>query len=258
MQPTSRWLISRPHPFCQPRLRLYCFAYAGGSAAVFQPWQALLPPDVEVCAIQLPGRGIRFSETPCTSMPALLDQLSAAMAGQPPLPCVFFGHSLGGLIAFELARHRMARALPLPLRVIVSGAEAPRHRAPPKNLHAMPDAQLIAALREYKGTPEEVLDNRELMALLAPSIRADFALVEQYVYQDGKPLSMPLTVFAGKRDDHIVPENVQYWQKETSAAFRVQWFEGDHFFINSEREAVLACVKAELEDLAELAEMAEL
>ena len=244
---STSWLVSRPAP--TRRLRVYCFAYAGGSAASFLPWQNMLPPEIEICAIQLPGRGVRFSEPPYVTMAPLIEKLATLIPAQDRLPFVFFGHSLGGLIAFELARYSLRHGLPLPRRLIVSGAEAPQHRPPPKGIHKLDGDALIAALREYNGTPPELLEHRELMALISPTLRADFALVENYQYQPGAPLDMPLTVFAGKQDSHIEPQQVECWAKESTGAFKVRWFEGDHFFLNSETDAVLAALQDEVASL---------
>jgi medium-chain acyl-[acyl-carrier-protein] hydrolase len=110
----------------------------------------------------------------------------------------------------------------------------------------MPDDELIAALREFNGSPPEVLAHRELMRMLLPSLRADFSLAETYEYRISPPLTVPITVFAGKQDPHVAPHDVIEWRKETTAPCRLQWFEGDHFFINPEQDLLLECIAAEL------------
>lgn len=213
---------------------------------MFKSWQAALGPHTEICAIELPGRGSRMAEAPITSLPDLLAHLAQVLAGQDETPFMFFGHSLGGLIAFELARFCARYALPMPSRLIASGTNAPQHRNPPKNLHKMPDDELIEALGKYNGTPPEVLQHRELMELVLPTIRADFALSENYEYRVSPPLHIPITVYEGRLDDHIIVQQVAQWQKETSNRCSVHWFEGDHFFINSERSLLFECLQAEL------------
>jgi medium-chain acyl-[acyl-carrier-protein] hydrolase len=228
------------------RFRLYCFCYAGGSAAVYLPWQALVDPSVEICAIQLPGRGVRLMEEPCRDLPLLVETLAQVMDAQHDLPFAFFGHSMGGLIAFELARYCERNARPVPQRLFVSGCNAPQFRNSPRALHKLPDDELIEALRDYNGTPRELLEHREFMAMVLPSIRADFELVECYGYRPQAPLNIPLTALAGKFDDHGSTEQVEGWGTETAAAFKVKWFEGDHFFINTEQREVLDFLNAEL------------
>lgn len=245
------WIVRQSGP--QRRLRLYCFSYAGGSAAAYLPWQSDLDPAIEVCAVQLPGRGARMAETPYSSLPALVAALGQVIRAGSALPFAFFGHSLGALVAFELARFCQRQALPTPEHLFVSGCEAPQYRSAPKNLHQLPHDELVASLRSYNGTPQEVLDHRELMELLLPTIRADFALVDNYRYQPGALLAMPLTVLAGRGDDHVEPGQVEQWRLETTAGCRVQWFDGDHFFINSQQRAVLSCVAADLAGLPALA-----
>ena len=238
MRPTP-WLLRKA--IDTPRLRLFCFPYAGGSATTFAHWQGALDPAIEVCAVQLPGRGARFVEPLFSSMPALIAALAAVLRGND-LPFAFFGHSLGALVAFELARHCQWHGLPTPEHLIVSGTSAPQMRNPSGNLHAMDDVSLSKKLEKYNGTPPEILENRELMSLVLPCIRADFTLAEEYIYRSGPLLDIPLTAFAGKKDPHTSPENVAGWNKETAGRYREYWFQGDHFFLVPEKDAVIECV----------------
>jgi medium-chain acyl-[acyl-carrier-protein] hydrolase len=222
------------------RFRLICFAYAGGNAATFLPWQDQLDPAIEVCAVQLPGRGARLLEPAPTAFEPLVRSLAEEIARLPPMPFALFGHSLGGLLAFEVARQCALRQLPQPRHLIVSGCNAPQCRGASRQLHRLPDDQLIEELRAYNGTPAEVLANGDLMALMLPTIRADFALVDSYRYRPGLRLNLPVTVFAGTGDTHCQPEQVSAWERETAAPCRVDWFDGDHFFIHDQQAAVLA------------------
>ena len=232
------------------RLRLYCFPYAGGSAASFPGWQAALGPHIEVCALQLPGRGSRFREPALTSMAELADLLARAIGAHDGLPYAFFGHSMGALLAFEVARRLRELGLPPPGRLFVSGAAAPAYRSAPRMLHRMNDDRLVEALRAYDGTPAEALADAELMGVLLPTIRADFAVVENFRYTRQAPLELPLTVLAGKQDTLEALSQVHGWQDETAGAFDVQWFDGGHFFIHGERAAVTSLVARTLAPLA--------
>lgn len=241
---SSSWLVSAP--VHQPRRRLFCFSYAGGSAFNFTRWQASLDPSTQVCAVQLPGRGARLAEPPIASLPALLRALAPVIAEHDDLPAAFFGHSVGALVAFELTRYMQLHGLTLPTRLFLSGCHAPQYRNAPRQLHTLPDDAFTAVLGTYKGTPPEVLQNRELMQLLLPSIRADFALAENYRYRSGPLLPMPISVFAGKQDDNKAPGQVEGWARETAKACSITWFEGGHFFVNSDRTAVLDRLRSEL------------
>lgn len=243
--------VNTPWLLCPPpggrQLRLYCFPYSGGNAVSFVPWQREIHPAIEVCAVQLPGRGARMREAPLSSFTCLIEQLAQVIDEQGVAPFAFFGHSLGSLMAFELTRYLRRHGRPLPQKLIVSGCNAPPLRKPAtRRLHELPDDELIERLRDYNGTPHEVLEHRELMRLLLPTIRADFALGADYHYADEAPLPVPLSVCCGRSDPHVGVDELQAWQKQTSAAFRLHWFEGDHFYINAERRALLDCLTAEL------------
>ncbi|MDL5365579.1 alpha/beta fold hydrolase [Xanthomonas sp. NCPPB 2654] len=233
----------------QPSMRLFCFAYAGGSAFSFMPWRSALNPAIEICAVQLPGRGARIAEPPIDSMAALLPAMAPAIAQLGALPFAFFGHSVGALIAFELARYLYLHGVVVPERLFMSGCHAPQFRSPSRQLHTLPDGAFIDELRHYNGTPAEVLESRELMALMLPTIRADFAIAENYRYRPGPLLQIPISVYAGLQEENKGHGQVEGWQKETSADLRTTWFEGGHFFINSERGAVLEQLDAELLEL---------
>ncbi len=216
--------------------RLICFAYAGGNAAMYLPWQARLGADIEICAVQLSPR--HGSGEIHGSFPALIRDIAQAIQPLLDRPYALFGHSLGALVAFELSRFIKLMHLPTPTRLIVSGCDAPMHKSDAKRVHDLPHDEFIAELRQKKGTPEAVLDAPELLALLLPAVRADFALVEAYQYRANIRLDMPLDVFAGQKDE-ISDESLAPWLAETNAASAVHWFEGGHFFINSETKTVI-------------------
>lgn len=241
---TTPWIVRRPGP--QRRLRLYCFAYAGGSAAAFESWQAAFDPAIEVCAIQLPGRGARFNEVPLTDMASVVTAVAEAILAQDRQPFALFGHSLGALLAFELTRYLKQRYLPMPVHLFVSACAAPQYRSVPRNLHLLPDDDFIAELRDYDGTPPQVLAHEELMRLVLPTVRADFLLAETYRYRASLRLNTPMTVFAGRQDARVSDEQVSGWQKEVSPGIEVQWCEGGHFFIHQGRDAVTARINAVL------------
>ena len=196
--------------------------------------------------MQLPGRETRMVEPPFDRLEPLLNGVIAAFAEEWRHPFALFGHSMGALIAFELTRELRRRGMPMPRGLILSGRCAPRYRDPARPLYALPDAGFIEQLRELGGTPEEVLASAELRELYFPILRADFAVCERFRYRTEAPLDIPLTVFGGSRDKEHPPELLDEWRRETTASFALHMFPGDHFFIRTAREAVLATLEREL------------
>lgn len=241
--PASPWIHTRPQ--ADARLRLFCLPFAGGSAGSFIPWQSKLAPKIQLCAIQLPGRGARFGEPPISDFDALIAHLGQVVADCSDLPYAFFGHSLGGLLAYELCHRCEQLGLDPPRHLFVSASSAPRRRTAGQRFELMSDQQLRAKLHDYEGTPPEVLADDELMALLLPAIRADFALLRQYRYRVRPKFSVPLSVLAGRQDHHI-SASLDDWRLETSGPFRLHWFEGGHFFLFQEQATVLDLVQKEL------------
>lgn len=220
-------------------MTLVCFPYAGGSAASFHGWQDALQPDVDVRCIQLPGRGTRWHETPMTNLRQLACTLAASLSvALQDKPVCFLGHSMGGLMAFEVCRALAADNRPLPAHLFISGCAMPLHREPIPPYHELPDAALIAVLRNYRGTPEAILRNPEMMELLLPAIRADFQMVSEYRLHDRPVLPIPLTVLYGQADP-VRPEAISSWSEVTSRQFDSIGFAGGHFFIDTARTAVL-------------------
>ncbi|MEO1592802.1 MAG: alpha/beta fold hydrolase [Cyanobacteria bacterium J06632_22] len=201
----SGWIVS-PYPRSRPQLRLFCFAYAGGSAWIFRTWAEQLPEAVEVCAIELPGRGKRMLEPAFTDLTALLRALGPELLPYTDIPFACFGHSLGALVAFELGRWLRRTVQLTPAHLWVSAARAPHLKADRPTLHTLPEPEFIAELKRYNGTPDAVLHNAELMALMLPTLRADFTVLETYRHQPNTPLTCPLTGFWGEQEE-VVPYN---------------------------------------------------
>lgn len=172
-----------------PRVRLICWPFAGGSAASFAAWPAALHPSVEVRALQLPGRGVRMAETPLQRVDAARPQVLAALAHFSDLPLVFFGHSLGALLAYDAVYHGSGLWRSQLRQLILSAKPAP-HIQPRMRRQDLPDAALLDELEQFGGTPPELLAHREFMAMILPMLRADFAMVENYA-QDCSPLPAP-------------------------------------------------------------------
>lgn len=243
----AKWIVC-PAPDDGARLRLFCFAYAGGGASVFYPWKGMLPPGVELCALQMPGREVRLAERPIVEWPALVAQLEEALEPWINRPFAFFGHSLGAVIAFEVARALRHRGRPEPLHLFLSGRSAPQLPPDRQPVHALPDPEFIAEVGRLNGTPEEVLRNAELMELLIPVLRADFCLSESYRYCDEPALSAPISAYGGWKDEDTPSEKVAAWREQTLGPFRQTMFSGGHFFLNENRRELLAELSDELHE----------
>lgn len=209
---------------------------------MFRPWPALLPKDVEVCPIQLPGHDSRWREPLLTDCLTIVDELAGVLKPYLDKPFAFFGHSMGGLIGFELARELSRRGRKTPKHLFISGRMSPRILFPRTIRSDMPEDEFIAALRQLNGTPSEVLDHPELMELVGPILRADIAVCESFRYQEDQPLECPITVFGGLADPEITREHLEPWREETTSHFNLKMIAGDHFFINSSRKVVVQAI----------------
>jgi len=232
-----------PRPFA--RLRLFCLHYAGGGASVYRTWSTFMPADIEVCAIQLPGRENRLNEAPLARMTSIIEVLTDHIIPYLDRPFAVFGHSMGALVGFELTRALRCRREPLPVHLFASGRQAPRRPNNSDPYHDLPDSEFIEAIRRLQGTPEEVLRNAELMDVLLPILRADFAVVETYEYHAETLLDCPIRVY-GSHDDRMTFDDLAAWRDETNGTCTLHMFEGGHFFLHRDREALLRDITAHL------------
>ena len=240
----SPWLGSR-RPNLQARVRLFCFPYAGGIEATFRTWQQNLPNAVEVLPIQLPGRGARIKEPALARLAPMVQAMSQSLRTELDRPFAFFGHSMGGLIAFELARQLRREGGPLPAHLFISAKCCPKEA---DDLYAseISDQELIQILRRYEGTPREVLENAEMMQFLLPVIRADMELCHTYVCDPEQPLPCPITAFGGLQDHKSGRECLEGWQNYTTGGFTLRMFPAGHFFLRSWEKSILEAIFREL------------
>jgi medium-chain acyl-[acyl-carrier-protein] hydrolase len=249
----ERWLAYREvNP--RARLRLFCFPYAGGGASAYRGWAASLPADVEVCPVQLPGRESRLREPAFDRPELLVAAVADALATHLDLPFAFFGHSMGAMLSFELARELRRRGSAPPLHLFVSGRRAPQVPSREEDIHDLPEPEFLAKLRELNGTPEEVLQHTELMRLLIPVLRADFTVNETYVFRPEEPLDLGISAFGGLGDQEVTREDISGWSEHARGPFRLRMLPGDHFFLHSARDLVTESVAR---DLAEIIRGAE-
>lgn len=242
---TGNWLTC-PKPNPRASMRLFCFPYAGGGASVFRTWPDELPADIEFYAIELPSRGRRIKEPPITRMEPLVRGIAGAIESLLDKPFCFFGHSMGALTGFELARLLRREGRAQPSHLFVSGAIAPQIKDNQEVTYNLPEPEFLDVLRRLGGTPHEVLEHEELLQLMLPTLRADFELLQFYEYVDEPPFSFPITAFGGLQDKEVSREDIEGWRVHTTATFILRFFQGDHFFLLSDRSRLLWAMSQEL------------
>lgn len=243
--PASRWIVRfRPRP--DARARLFCLPYAGAGASVYRGWPAQLPPDVELCAVQLPGREGRHDEPLFTDVRALAGAVCEGIAALCDRPFVVFGHSLGALLAYEAALLLERAGGPSPALLVVSGHRAPHLPRTHPPIHHLPDAEFIDELRRLNGTPSEVFDHPELLALVLPPLRADLRMAETYVAPPPAPLACPILAVGSTGDDRVSEAAMDAWRIVTAGPFTAAMLPGDHFYLKSHGGLLLDLLRPRL------------
>ncbi|HEX2908938.1 MAG TPA: alpha/beta fold hydrolase [Phototrophicaceae bacterium] len=245
---SSPWLVPVVS-VVRPQLRLFCFLNAGGSSAMLRSWPGVLPPVVEICAVQLPGQGSRFREQPFTRITPLIEALLPVLTPYLDLPFVFWGYSMGSLVAFELAR-ALGRDQVFPQHLFVAARRAPQVATRETPLHPLTEAAFIREVqRRYNGIPASVLREPDLLALFLPVLRANLEMIETHVYEAGAPLPCPISAFGGLHDPTVSAEGIMAWGQQTSASFKYFMYPGDHFFWQQQQADVLQTMANDLRAL---------
>ncbi|MGY2803410.1 thioesterase II family protein [Bradyrhizobium sp. USDA 4506] len=230
-----------------PDMRLVCFPYAGGSSGAFKGWAAHLD-NVEVLAVQLPGRSERIGEPACTRMDVVLQQLKSELAYSHSLPTVYYGHSMGAVIAFELAL--IVDASVRPTALVLSGRTAPSSERP-RQMHDLPQHELFSSVRKFGGMPDAVFESADLMQMLETVLRADFKLLETWKESAGRRIDIPLLCAAGSADLVACVNDVGRWRQHAAADFQLRVFDGDHFFIQKSEIEFVRHLNRDLQYLRE-------
>lgn len=238
--------IIYPKPNARASVRLFCFPYAGGGVTTYRSWADYLPAHVELGCLQYPGRGSRLSKSPFTRLMPLVDELLPTLLPLLDKPFAFFGHSMGAIIAFELARKLEQRSESRLRHLFVSGRQAPQIPVPDEHTYDLPEPEFVEELRRLKGTPPEALSHPELMELMLPLLRADFEAIQTYAYVPAPPLHCPITAFGGSMDEDVSREDVEAWGEQTTGPFTARMFAGDHFFLHSSEAHLVQDLAREL------------
>jgi medium-chain acyl-[acyl-carrier-protein] hydrolase len=213
---------------------------------MFRSWSNKLPPTVEVCPVHLPGRTHRIAEPAYVKLTPLVEALGQALSPYLDKPFAFFGHSMGALIGFELARHLRGERKPQPEHLFASACRAPQiPRSQPPTYH-LTEADFIEELQRLNGTPREVFGHPELLKLMLPILKADFAVCQTYDYVPQPPLDCAITAFGGLDDPDISADHIQAWGEQTAERFSARMFLGDHFFLHTAEWRLLAALASEL------------
>ena len=241
----SSWFV-RPKPKPHASLRLFCFAHAGGAASAFHPWGARLE-SVDVWAIQLPGREGRLSEPLLTDLTILQQRLADELTPHLDRPFALFGHSMGAILAYEIARELRQRRLPTPEQLYVSGRRAPTLPNFDPPLHPLPDREFIAELkRRFAGLPAVILAEPELLALFLPILRADLTMLERHEFRTDTVLDVPIMACGGQDDPQTLPDALAAWRELTTGEFAMRHFPGGHFYLHEQRDSFLPVLAGEL------------
>jgi surfactin synthase thioesterase subunit len=245
---TERWLRTLcPAP--QAPVQLICFPFAGGAASYFHPFATALAPWAEVRAVQYPGHQDRIAEPCVPSIAELAECIVAGLAGTEVRPFAFFGHSMGALVGYEVARALRAAGRPGPVWLLVSGQNAPS-LIKPDYARVRNDEDLVAELRALGGIDPQWLENEALLAAILPPIRNDYGAIELYTHEPGQPLDCPVTALAADDDRYTTIADVAAWAEHTTSSFDLRVYSGGHFFLDGCQPEVTGIILAALRDLA--------
>jgi surfactin synthase thioesterase subunit len=235
--------IRRYRPVEESNTRLICFPHAGGSATFFHPLAMALPDNVDVVALQYPGRQDRRHEPLVGSVEEYADRITAALSTLPPKPTVYFGHSMGAVLAFETVlrlEHRSAAV------IVASGRRGPStHRD--DHVHLGDDQQILAEVKRLNGTSGALLADDEIVRMSMPAIRGDYTVIETYTCPRGRQVDTPISVLIGTDDPQSTVPEAHAWRQHTTGGFRLRTFPGGHFYLIAHQQAVTVELSEELD-----------
>lgn len=212
------------------KINLFCLPFAGASIYAYRDFGRYIADFVNTIPIELPGRGSRVSEPLLSDINTMVEDVFNQINVQQNMPYAIFGHSLGSLLGFLLVKKIKSKKLPQPIHLFLSGRGGPSASNNNTPIHSLPKQEFIEKLQEYEGTPKEILQDKGVMDIFEPILRADFKAYETYVYEKSDPFEIPITVMIGTCDKTTY-EDSEKWQEETLRRISIMQFKGGHFFI---------------------------
>lgn len=249
MADVQRW-FTYLEPADPRKLNIFFFPYAGAGTQYFRQWQAHLPPHVGCYLVHLPGHERRIDEPSFDRMEPLMQALSGVILPQLDLPFVFFGHSMGALLSFELTRELRRKRCPLPRRLFVSACSAPQIKDWHAPTHTLSDAAFLQKIDDLT-LPAAIRADPNLLQTFLPVIRSDFALCETYHYLSEPPLECPISVCGGIEDGYVSYEDLVAWNQQTTAPCSLRMFPGGHLFLHGAYELLVQAISQDLQHLVE-------
>lgn len=242
----SAWFIT-PSRRTTAALRVFAVPCAGRGASFFYPWRAVLPEWIEIIAVQLPGREERLSDDRRMRLEDIVAALALEIQPWLDRPYIILGHSMGALIAYELARALRKLQKPSPLCLVISSRKAPTISLSEPLMHRLPDTEFVAAIQSrYNGIPQIVIDQPDLMQLLLPVLRRDIEVVETYTFRPGPPLETPLFLYGGRDDPQVSTAGLEGWRLLTTGPTFLRLFPGGHFYLQDAHALVIAELENDL------------
>ncbi len=243
----ATWLRTWPARSGGATARVVCFPHAGVGASLCNGWAETLPENIELMAVQLPGRENRMQETPLREFGPLKEALYEILPKYFDLPMGLLGYSFGGTFSFEIARGMVKYGFP-PCHLFVGASPAPQIERRFPAISEMPDEQFVGELQaHFGGIPPQIVGHPELLKMMMPAMRADMHAIEAYQYEEGEPLPCPITALGGSDDPAITMADLAGWAEQTSASFRHRIFAGGHFFIRERYAQVMRYVGEQME-----------
>lgn len=238
--------VSHFHPARPGSPRLVCLPHAGGSASFYFPVSAALHPDIEVLAVQYPGRQNRRLEEPVRDIHTLADRVAAALRPWCTQPLAFFGHSMGAVVAYEVAlRLQRAPGAAAPAVLFASGRRAPSAWRE-ETVHQRDDDGMVRELRRLAGTESELLADEEVLRMIMPALRADYEAIETYAPRSQGQLDCPVTALIGDSDPRVTIDEARAWQGHTTGGFEMRTFSGGHFYLTAHQDEIIAMLRDRL------------
>jgi len=240
MKQINQWLYSFGKNK-KPLRRIVAFPYSGGSVMMFKRIAELLP-DTEVIGVQLPGRGLRIAEEPSRNMQLMVTSIAKLIVELPPMPTYFYGHSLGATIAYDTALYLEERNQQLIEKLLVGANKSVTVSLNTSPISHLPDEEFVTEVQKYNGIPQELLSNREVLAIFLPSMKSDFNLMENYDYP-GRQLNTEIIAIHGRNDPMVSEEQMKEWATVTTKRFSMYVLDADHFFLERQTEALVEVIE---------------